>query len=346
MNTLRIAPQTAVLPHRRGAPMAVRGVGLIELMVALTLGLVLSGVIFGMFIASRDTLRTTENLVQLHDDARVAFELLAREIREAGATGCGTTSKVANVLNNPSSAWWANWSSGPLIGYGTTTDGPRPFGSGVADRVRGTEAILIRRGNVSPVLITEHNPASAQFKVNQTNHGFDDGDIVMACDEQSAAIFQVTNSSQTNRTIVHNTGTGTPGNCSKDLGYPTNCSGNRKEKTFSAGGVLSSYSATFWYIGQNPRGGRSLYRMENTTTDEMARNVTALQLAYLTSDRADPPQNASDFVSAGAVTDWDDVIAVRVTVTHQTQESIGTDGSPATRTTHYIVTVRNREYVP
>jgi len=324
----------------------VRGIGLVELMIALTLGLVVSGAIFGIFISSRDTFRTTENLARLHDDARITFELLAREIREAGSIACGNTN-VANVLNNGGTDWWANWATGPLVGYGGNTPGPRAFGSTTGDRISGTEAILLRRGNASPVIITEHNPASAQFKVNTSNHGFNDGDILMACDSQSAAIFQVTNSSQTNRTVVHNTGTGTPGNCSKDLGFPTNCNGNRKERTFAQGGYLAKYSAAFWYIGVNPRGGRSLYRMENNgAPTEMARDVTNLQLAFLTGDRAEPPQYADSFVAANSVTQWNDVVAVRVVLAHQTSEAVGTGGGPVGRSTQYVVSVRNREYIP
>lgn len=344
---------TCTLPRRivacPSSPQPVRGIGLIELMIALALGLVISGAIFSAFIASRDILRTTDNLARLHDDARVAFELLAREIREAGNTGCGNT-LVANVLNNSGTNWWSNWESGSLIGYGGKSAAPaHPFGNATSDRVDDTEAILLRQGALSPVVITQHTPASAQFKVSQANHGFEPGDILMACDEQSAAIFQVTNSNQSNRTIVHNTGGGAPGNCSKDLGYPTNCAGNRKERTFASGGILSRYSAAFWYIGWNPQGGRSLYRLNHTNNNtpvEMARDVTQMQLAYLVSDRADPPANASSFVPADAVTDWNNVVAVRVTLTHQTQDKIGTDGLPITRTTQYTISVRNREYIP
>lgn len=323
-----------------------RGIGLVELMVGLALGLVVTGAIFGLFLANRDVLRTTENLARLHDDARVAFELLARDIREAGSNPCGTTA-VANVLNNAGTTWWTDWAGGAFVGYAPTTAGPRAFGTRSADRVNGTEAFLVRRGNLTPVLITEHNPASAQFKVNISNHGIEAGDIVMACDERSAAIFQVTNSNRNNRTIVHNTGTGNPGNCSKDLGYPTNCSGKRKERSFASGGFIAEYEAVFWYIGNNPRGGRSLYRIENNETPiEMARDVVNLQLQYLTSDLAEPPTLASNYISASAVTDWTSVVAVRVTLTHQTSENVGINQAPIQRQTQYTVSLRNREYIP
>ncbi|MGQ9724285.1 MAG: prepilin-type N-terminal cleavage/methylation domain-containing protein [Tepidimonas sp.] len=323
-----------------------RGVGLVELLIALALGLIVSGAVFGLFITSRDSLRTTENLARIHDDMRVIFELLARDVREAGGTPCGT-SNIANVLNNANVDWWANWSQGTLIGYTGTTIGPRDFGGHIADRISGTDAILIRRTEPTYLIITEHNPASAQFKVNRPYHGVKPGDIMMACDDQSAAIFQVSNSSQSSRTIVHNAGTGDPGNCTKDLGFPTHCTGNRKERAFATGGLLARVDSAFWYIGNNPVGGRSLYRLgADHVPLEMARNVTHLQLRYLSSDRAEPPNVMNDYTSADGVNDWNSVVAVEITFNHDTADAISTARQTVSRQTRYRVSIRNREYLP
>ncbi|MDM7457030.1 MAG: PilW family protein [Tepidimonas sp.] len=319
-------------------------------MIALALGLIITGAVFALLLSSRQNLRATENLARLHDDARISFELLAREIREAGATLCGTPN-ISNVLNNANTVWWSNtgnWNDEAIRGYSGTAVGPIEFGSGGAKRVNGTDAIALKRASDRAVTIISHNPVSAQFKVNSTQHGIQDGDILMACDEQSGAVFQVTNASSTNATIIHNTGTGTPGNCSKDLGYPTQCSGNRKERTFAPGGLLATYQASFWYIGNSPMAGRrSLYRADNTRGPiEMARNVSDLQAEYLLSNRAIPPTLADSYVRADQVSRWADVVAVRVTLTHQTDENISTENQTITRTSSYLISLRNREFLP
>ncbi len=217
-----------------------RGFSLIELMIAMTLGLMLLAGIIGVFLGNQQTYRVNEQLNRMQEGARVTHELLVRELREAGGGLCGSNLPTANVLNNRSTAWWANWDNA-LRGYaGNDNTFPKAFGNGVTDRVAGTDGIVILSGSINEgLVITEHNPNSAQFKVNTTAHGIKDGDILMACDYKRSAIFQVTNASSSNVTIVHNTGSShTPGNCSKGLGYPTECTSDGNSYTFSSGGFL------------------------------------------------------------------------------------------------------------
>ncbi|MEF3193875.1 MAG: PilW family protein, partial [Halothiobacillaceae bacterium] len=302
---------------------------MVELMIALVLGLLVIGAVVGVFISNKQAFRTAENMARLQEEARFAFEAMAREIREAGGTPCGATA-VANVLNG-GGGWW-NWNNGPLIGYDGNQAGPQPFGSGPGQRVTGTDGVLMLTASLfEGVVITDHNPSAAQFKVNTPNHDIRTDDIVMACDSQSAAIFQVTNANQGNVTIVHNTGTGTPGNCSKGLGLPTVCTANGTSKTFAKGGFISHYSASFWYIGNNAHGGRSLYRLGFTgapspQTQEIAEGVTDMQIEYLTATAGTPPTLANSYVAASAIANWADVIAVRITLTMETGDRVATDG--------------------
>lgn len=319
------------------------GISIVELMVALALGLLVTGAAFSVFLTNLATQRTQQGNAALMDSARLAFELMAREIREAGANACGT-SLIVNVLNNPSSNWWSSWNAGGIVGYGGNTSGPRSFGTQIAQRVSGTEAILIQSATLeNGSTITQHNPTSAQFKVRNTNHGIKDGDILMACDNESGAIFQVTNASSTNVTIVHNTGIGSPGNCSKGLGYsnPTDCSANGTSKTFKNGGHLAKLSSVFWYIGHNPRGGRSLYRHSVSgnpslpDTAEIVDNIYQLEFRYL-------PFGGSDYVAAADVSNWSQIRAVRITITIRAEDNRDTQGQPVERRLTHTVFLRNQ----
>src|SRR5690606_41658238 len=73
--------------------------------------------------------------------------------------------------------------------------------------------------------LTAHTTNSAQFKVNTSDHGIEDFDILMVCDYGQASIFQATNVNSSNVTIVHNTGnvSSGPGNCTKGLGLLVEC---------------------------------------------------------------------------------------------------------------------------
>jgi type IV pilus assembly protein PilW len=333
-------------PLRRQA----RGFTLVELMVALVLGLVVTLVVVNVFLANKQVVRVNEQMARVQENARYAIEVLARDLREAGAIPCGAVA-VANVLNNQSSNWWAQWGTG-IRGYEADDPAfPRPIGTSDGNRAAGTDAVIVYRATSGSVTITDHNPTSAQFKVNTTNHGFKDGDIVMACDGKQAALFQITNASSSNVTILHNTGGSvSPGNCTKGLGLPVDCTNlNGTGYPFQSGGWISQLTAHAWYIGCNGRAacaspnGRSLYRLTvvnnngtaSTAAEEVAEGVSDLQIAYLA-------QNATSYVNASAITNWSQVLAARLTLTLTTLEGVGTDQQVITRPWYTVVALRNR----
>lgn len=322
----------------RGRAYYARGLSLVELMISLVLGLLVTGAALGVFMSNRQTYTATESLGRIQESARVAFELMARDVREAGGNPCANNLPVGNVINSPGSAWWSNWSDG-LVGVDGTFATGEP-----ANRVAGTDAIEVKAGSSSGVTVTAHVPTSAQFHTNTTQHGFVAGDIMMVCDYRQAAIMQMTGPNATNQTVVHNTGTGTPGNCTKGLGVPVACTTNGTPYTYGPNSVLTKLEVARWYIGNNPRGSRSLYRdtlvnragVPTVESNEITEGVRDLQITYLLpSDTVYRP--ASDIG-----TRWKEVLAARVVITFEGEERIGTDGNPIQRRLVHTVTLRNR----
>lgn len=182
---------------------------------------------------------------------------------------------------------------------------------------------------------------------------FTANDILIVCDTDHATIFQVSNYNSSNVTVVHNTGTGPPGNCSKGLGFPTDCSStNGNEYQFGPNSQIARFDAADWYIGNNPRpeeGGRSLYRrgLGSSATaliEEMVAGVTDMQITYRL-------QNSTSFVAAShsslTAATWTDVNAVMITLTMVSADrNISTDAGVNTgrisRTFTQIITLRNR----
>lgn len=322
-----------------------KGMSLIELMVSLIIGLLVVGSAIAIFISNSQTYTATENVGRIQENMRTSYELMARDIREAGASACAKGLPVSNVLNNANTSWWSTWTG--ITGYGSTQAFPdAAFGTAAGTRVSGTDAIQLMSSSNSGISIESHNPVSANFKVNTSNHNINDGDIVMACDYLQASIFQITNSSPgTNPTIVHNTGnTVTPGNCSKGLGLPTDCSGPvGTSYEFGPNSTLAKLRAVRWYIGNNPNGGRSLYQASlnnasgtvTATPQEIAEGVQNLTLTYLVN---------GVYLPAASIpaTNWGVVSAVRVTLFLQGNESIGTDGNRIQRQISSTITLRNR----
>lgn len=334
-----------------GTPFALigqMGFTLVELMVALVLGLVVIGGVISVFLSNQQSYRTNQALGEIQDNSRTAFEFLARDIRSAGLTGCGNLGRVANVLNNSGTDWWANWGNA-VRGYDSTQVDPAvAIGTAPGDRVAGTDSIQLMGAGNSDLSVVTHNENAANFKVSAQGSEIPDGAIVIVCDPTQATILQVNKGNSTNVTVEYNTGNAVnPGNCSKGLGYPTTCTTNGNAYTYGANSMIATLSTVDWYIGVNPVGGSSLYRLVPDTTgatkgkaDEMVRNVTGMQLQYLVNGNG---AGGTQFVDAQNVANWDNVTAVRVALTMQsTNQRAGTDVQPLTRPYVTTVTLRNR----
>lgn len=353
----------------------VRGFTLIELMIAMTIGLLVIAGVTSVFMATQQTYRTNDALSDVQEGSRVAFELLSREIRNAGLTGCISTpsSRVANVLaNGPNaggsgSAWYANWTD-PLIGYDDATTDPALTGVSPPP-VAGTSSLhILSTGSISATVSWVPDPNDANIKITQTSTDLQDGDIVMVCNFDHAAVVQISNYNQNNVTVVHNSGNGSgnPGNCSKGLGFPTTCTGpaTGNAYSFTPNSQIAKLTAHAWYIGCRDAGGgctrtsgnKSLYRLTlnnnagviGTVTQEMVRNVTDMQIAYLLS-----PATSAGFGTAAsingcvlappAVDCWSMVASAQVKLWLQSAfQRAGTDVKPLARNFISTSTIRNR----
>jgi type IV pilus assembly protein PilW len=325
-----------------------RGFTLVELMVSMVLGLVVVGGVISVLVANRSSYRTNEGLSQVQESARTAFELLARDLRQTGSTGCDNARRMANVVN-ATPAWWRNWVS--VQGF-DGVDAAVATGTAVGTRVAGTDTLHLHsiEGGGFPVNVHSTGAATMSLSV-LVPPAIAAGDIMMVCDFDHAAIFQASAFDTATSTISYTTA-GTPGNCSTGLGFPTDCSsavGN--VYPFPRNSWVGRLQAVTWYIGNNGRvddGGSSLYRVRLDSggalvTEEIVSGVSDMQIEY--------SRNASDLVTdATTVTAdaaWPQVNAVFVTVTvNSTDQRISSNNAVAsgrlTRTFTYLVALRNR----
>jgi type IV pilus assembly protein PilW len=339
-----------------------KGLSLIELMIGIAIGMLIVVSVLSMYLSTSRTYRTTENLSRVQENARIAFELMATEIREAGFTPCGNNLPLASALRQPvNPGIW--WNATGLRGYDATqvVEGVA-VGTTRASRAANTSAIQIGAGRGTGVTIESHNAPAASFSVNTVHHGLDDNDIVIVCDNELATIFQVTNASPgTNNTIVHNEsncapgnpGCPVPGNETRCLGTAANCALQAQDwKSYARNGVITAYSTSLWYVGCardtgcNQPGGRSLFRIPNgaaaTPAQEIVTDVDNMQFLYLR-------RGETNYVPAASIAanQWADVTAVRITLTLTSPDAnvstnAGVNQGRLTRTVTHTVTLRNR----
>ena len=354
--------------------MGQRGLTLIELMISLVLGLILIGGVLNIFVSNRATYRTAENLTRMQENVRSSFDFMARDLREVGQNPCGTK-LVANVIRNAANTipWWADWNLGSVIGIDDAQDRADivAFGTGSGARVSGTDALLVIRAEQDEKTIASHTPGTFDITLDSVS-GLAADDVVLGCDLKAGAVFQIGTIDAGAKTINYDPGFASL-NCNALLGYPTPalCT-TPPAKTFAAGGMVSKLTSAFWYVGYTASGKRSLYRTRiikktiagvptiTTEPEEMITGVQNLQMAYLTSTAG---VLASDWVSASdgtsfpgatssATGNWrtDDsvnqpkvTIAVRITITLQSEENVGTDQQPIQRQLIHVVSLRSRE---
>ena len=326
-----------------------RGISLIELMIALVLGLLVVGAAIGIFITNRRTYTATESLGRVQENVRTSFELMARDVREASGNPCNSESNMAmvNVVNSPTASWWKNWGNGSvnsaIIGFdGGIAFPDKAFGAAAAERVAGTDGLVVLSGGDTAVRVTAHTPASADFTVTANDHGFTPGTLLMVCGPNSeaggiirlGAIFGMTGAAGTT-TIGHAAGGGVTGNATANLGL------NGAPFTFGPNALITRLHASRWYIGNNARGGRSLYQGVLTPgggvdDQEVAEGVRDMTLTYLV-------EGANAYVDATAVgTRWNEVTAVNIAVALEGEERVGTDGNALRRNLVHVATLRNR----
>ena len=306
------------------------GFSLVEMMVALALGLVIVGAAIALFLGTRQVSRTTDNMSRLQEGARFAFELMSREFREAGSTPCGSGYgesaqgpgwvNVVSMLADKT-PWWANWT--PVFGYEESTAFTgADFGSTAGARVAGTDAFELRSTQGSIEALVEPGGSGGAVKLKASKqHDLQVGDIGVACDYQKGRIFKV----EAADAVALNMGS---------IGMD-----EMREKS-----MIARLHASAWYIGQTGRaatGGRALFRTTPTGAQEMIDGVQNMQLAYFNSA-------TGQYEDATAIADWSAVSAVRITLTIQGPDSnIATNNAGAsadnriTRTFTQTVAMRN-----
>lgn len=309
------------------------GFSLIELLVALVLGTLVVLATTGIFISNKRSYNTTQSTSRIQENARSAFEMLSRELREAGANSCSKGIPTASLLLGPGGVplpgWWSNWQV-PLHGY---ANGAGPAGTSI---LAGTDAIAILSTVDEGRFVLAHAPATALMTLN-TTAGLKPQDVLLACDYTQGAIFQATGVTPT--TVSHlKAGL----NCRQGLGMPQGCSdavaGVAKE--FAEGSRVSKLQASLWYVAENDRGGTSLYRkrmLEGAVGDEeeIAEGVTDMELTYL------GPSGAGQAYQ-DTLANYADATAVRVHMTIQDTQVTGTENQPIVRQLMNVVSLRNR----
>ncbi len=356
--------------HARHRRLSQAGFTLIELMIALLLGVLVAAAAGGVFISNKRVYAASETLNRIQETGRVTFELMSRDLREAGGNPCNSSAPLVNQLVSGDNSYWNQYAAG-LFGYGGAVAPGTTTGAGTAQRVAGTDAIDLHLAERGDIRVVSHSTPSATIDVSSVA-GIAADDVLVICNNSFTFIFQATGINAASLNLQHNGGGGQSLNCSQEFQHVRDCSPGASGSNgycFQVGsGAVNPNCSRFsnspayvariqtlrWYIGNNARGGTSLYRAtvrnnSGTATpnvviaEEIAEGVRDMNLFYLEAGEA-------DYGDAASVADWARVTAVRVELVLEGTEGAlegelieGTDGDVLSRTVTNVVALRNRE---
>jgi len=310
-----------------------QGLGLVELMISISLGLFLISGAIGVFVSSKTSYSINNELTAIQDNARFATTVLTREFRMAGFYGCTGSHGIVSTLNPVSdSGWYLNFSQ-PMQGWDgddpsyPTPEFPEAYNSEPVSGFPESDIVTIRRGDNQAVEVKDNDPPNSATIDIEGTHPYDDGDILVISDCTKTSIFQVTGNNSNK--IVHNKGKGSPGNCTKKLGSsstssstftkcPTSGSAFANQVFLgSDGAFILKMVARAYYISEGSDGTPTLYRRELSAEggdaeledEEIVQGIENLQVLY--GYDTDSDGYANRYVSASDVADWNEVYTVR-----------------------------------
>ena len=130
------------------------GFTLVELMIAMTLGLATVAAVGWVYLGTMQAYRTHDALSRLQEGARHAFEVIGKDVRMTGTTGCSYASTM-NVMNNPT-AWYEDLFGQSLISVAK---------NGTANtQTQYSDALRVLRADISrEYIVQNHNSAASTF---------------------------------------------------------------------------------------------------------------------------------------------------------------------------------------
>lgn len=313
-----------------------RGFSLVELMVALTIGLIITAAVAVLFVNTERSYKSQDNTARIQENGRFALNYLIRDIRMAGYLGCQSARADADirahkpniVLNGMPATGTVPYPFNlavPLEGY----DGNQamtkwaPSGSALpAGVIAGTDMIMVRMTDASSQTVLSGampNAWSAIPVVSVANYKPDD--LVLITDCASMDLLQITDTTSSPPTLVHATGSSgsnpfAPGNTKATLSKAYG-STETEIDDMRAVKVLKQVTRRY-YVRNNPSGIPSLFMDENGgAATELVEGIEDLQILYGVDDNTLTP-GVDHYVHANEVTDWSHVLSVRIGVLART----------------------------
>jgi type IV pilus assembly protein PilW len=324
----------------------IAGLTLVELMVAITIGLIILAAVARLFVSSRSTYNLEESLARVQESGRFAMEFLAQDIRMAGYAGCSANlsgTAVGNLVDPPADV--STFNPDGIAGYkhvcssscsGALTEwAPNlssayfPSGSGHIQPIAGSDVVIIQRADtLSTHLTGNSDPSNANIQILNTAtlaSSVAAGDILMVSDCKSADVFKTTNTSSGSGkiAIAHSSASNTS---------------NFLTHSYENDAELMKLVTRVYFIGRRSNTATNppaLFRRElanngSLSTYELVEGIEVMRFSYGEDTDATGDRVPNIYRNPSSVSSWRKVMSARVGLLVKTLDNV--DRDPDTRT--------------
>jgi len=352
------------------------GFSLVELMLALALGLIVVTGIVQLFVGNSQTYNILNGQARMQENARFALEFISRAARQAGYFGCANSQE--NLVwrltgGNPGSADDIPEfdvtrpvqgvdnvvDAGSLGGFPTQSANSRILANGInaAAVIAGTDVLAVRSMESPGWRLTDElfpTGANSDPRISDATD-IQAGDIVMVANCEQASVFRVTG------TVA------APGNSVElqdDVGAglydnAPPASHSQIGRTYQEDAQVGRVESTFFFIAEgtglsnildgdgDPTPPLALWQKVGPNLPvELVQGIEDLQILYGIDTTDDDLANANEYVTADDLDLFPDpavtnVVSLRVSVTANSVDAVTEDGDPLRRTFTKTILLRN-----
>nr|WP_148262103.1 PilW family protein [Methylomonas methanica] len=297
------------------------GLSLIELMIAMLIGVFLLAGVLQIFLSAKQSYRVGEGVSRLQENARFALELLTRDIRMSGFQGCASLKGVVPSLiaqpqsPNPNPTLTVPSLSAAITGTNNVANNWNASACGASNAcVAGTDAVTIQFGDTCDGNLTGNmGVVNANIQITAANScNIQAYDPVLISDCSSADLFIATSSSS---------GTGT-----QTIAHANNQnSSNNLSKAYGTDAELYLFRSFTYFIRTNAGGEPALWRLDNTKATgganpiELIEGIENLQISY--GEDTDNDNTPNYYVAANSVVDMAKVVSVNIDLLTRTLDN-------------------------
>ena len=303
-----------------------RGVSMVELMIAMLLGLFLMAGVLQLFSSNKQTFGNMEGIAEIQDGARGGIERMKSRVRMAGYMGCSN----ANALNpNNITTGVANVAFGPNVMI-TGADNDADTGNNIVDGTDLLTVVFATAANTD--LNANMTSRTSDIVISSNPNNFRMSDALIITDCENADVFGVSNFTGTDPgpyTIAHGV--------TDQNGDAVNTTTSLAKPYLANNSLIMSLSNVSYEVrdtGRTDDSGnavRALFEIPaGAAASEIVTGVEDMQIVYGVDTDVSPDGEADLYQSAAAMgaTQWARVVSIRLSLLIATEREVGNDVRP------------------